>query len=199
MPEPSSVPQISFEIVLPDGTCQLMRVTQSPFYIGRGGDGGNHLQLADRRISRQCAVVLLDGGSYRLQDRGQRTGLFINGERISAWILRDGDVVTFGLENSCHLVFHFRAPAVSTASIESLLTRIGSVSTEREDPGGLAKLNLLLEATRLLHSQLPLGLFSTPCWIMRYPSPMPTAGCYSNQSPEDRSAYVADGARAEPH
>ncbi len=35
MPEPSSVPQISFEIVLPDGTCQLMRVTQSPFYIGR--------------------------------------------------------------------------------------------------------------------------------------------------------------------
>src|SRR5208283_824649 len=44
------------------------------------------------------------------------------------------------------------------ASVENLLTRIGSISdfTGPAMPGGLSKLNLLLEATSLLHSQLPL-------------------------------------------
>ena len=41
-------------------------------------------------------------------------------------------------------------------SIQNLLTRIQSGPNPGSSPGGLHKLNLLLEATMLLHSQLPL-------------------------------------------
>jgi serine phosphatase RsbU (regulator of sigma subunit) len=48
--------------------------------------------------------------------------------------------------------------ATAEASVENLLTRIGTLSdiSGSAMPGGLSKLNLLLEATSLLHSQLPL-------------------------------------------
>jgi serine phosphatase RsbU (regulator of sigma subunit) len=127
-------------------------VNQTPFFIGRG-ETGNHLQLPDRRISRQCAAILLENGSYYLEDRGHRLGLFINDEQISKQTLEDGDVVTFGLDHSYKIVFRSSAPE---SSIENLLTRMGSIATIQSSPGGLGKLNLLLEATMLLHSQLPL-------------------------------------------
>jgi serine phosphatase RsbU (regulator of sigma subunit) len=62
-------------------------------------------------------------------------------------------VVTFGVENSYQVVFRSSAPETA---IESLLTRMGRISTDESSPVGLGKLNLLLEATMLLHSQLPL-------------------------------------------
>ena len=47
------------EVVSPDGSRRYVRVTQTPFLIGRGAETGNHLQLSDRRISRSCAAIVL--------------------------------------------------------------------------------------------------------------------------------------------
>jgi sigma-B regulation protein RsbU (phosphoserine phosphatase) len=143
------------EVVSPDGARRYVRVTQVPFFIGRGSETGNHLQLADRRISRNCAAIVMEANKYYIEDRGQRRGLFVNGEKAESRELQDGDSITFGLEDSYEIVYR-SAPNASTDSLPHLLTRIEHITSSEPAGGGLRKLNLLLEATTLLHSQLPL-------------------------------------------
>ncbi len=143
------------EVVSPDGARRYVRIAQMPFLIGRGAETGNHLQLSDRRISRNCAAVVAEGGRLYIEDRGQRRGLFVNGEKIESRALEDGDTIGFGLEDSYELIY--RSAASNTGdSIPNLLTRIEHITSSEPFGGGLRKLNLLLEATTLLHSQLPL-------------------------------------------
>jgi serine phosphatase RsbU (regulator of sigma subunit)/pSer/pThr/pTyr-binding forkhead associated (FHA) protein len=153
MLEPQSAPETSLELIAPDGARRVVRVSTFPFLIGRGTDTGNHLQLSDRRISRQCAALVLRDAQICIEDRGQRRGLFVNGERVENRALFDGDVITFGLEDSFQLIFH---GAAIEGSIPELFTRIEHVTATDSGAGGLRKLSLLLEATTLLHSQLPL-------------------------------------------
>ena len=141
------------EITSPDGSCRFFRITESPFLIGRGSETGNHIALTDPRISRNCSAIVSEGDRCYLEDRGHRLGVFLNGNKIDRCVLEDGDAISFGLENSYEIVF--RATDVS-AAIQNLLTRMESISDTDTSPGGLGKINLLLEATSLLHSQLPL-------------------------------------------
>jgi phosphoserine phosphatase RsbU/P len=144
------------EVISPDGARKYVRVTQTPFLMGRGAETGNHLQLTDRRISRNCGAIVTEANKYYLEDRGQRRGIFVNGEKIESRALNDGDVITFGLEDSYQVIFR-SATGTSDESIPQLLTRIDHMTSgESSTGGGLRKLNLLLEATSLLHSQLPL-------------------------------------------
>jgi phosphoserine phosphatase RsbU/P len=143
------------EVVSPDGARRYVRVTQTPFLIGRGAETGNHLQLSDRRISRNCAALVIEAGHLYIEDRGQRRGLFVNGEKVESRLLNDGDSITFGLEDSYELLFRSGASS-GEESLPNLLTRIEHITSSEPVGGGLRKLNLLLEATTLLHSQVPL-------------------------------------------
>lgn len=143
------------EVISPDGARKYVRVTQTPFLIGRGAETGNHLQLTDRRISRNCGAIVTEANRYYLEDRGQRRGIFVNGDKVESRALVDGDVITFGLEDSYQVIFR-AATGTSDESIPQLLTRIDHMTSSESTGGGLRKLNLLLEATSLLHSQLPL-------------------------------------------
>ena len=155
MPEQPNKPTMVLEVVSPGRPPQCVPINQSPFLIGRGSETGNHLQLDDRRISRRCAAIVSENGNYIIEDRGHRHGIFVNGERIERRTLADGDVIQFGYEDCCEIVF--RSSSGQT-EVESMLTRIGSISSLSGTlaPSGLSKLNILLEATSLLHSQLPL-------------------------------------------
>jgi phosphoserine phosphatase RsbU/P len=152
--------ETSLEVIAADSSREFVKVTESPFNIGRGGDGDNLLKLTDGRISRKCAAIVKNGAGYRLEDRGNRYGLYVNGARVQQKGLHDGDVITFGVDGSYQVIFHSTAPAASSpgGDVARLLTRIGSLSeiTGTGSQAGLNKLNLLLEATSLLHSQLPL-------------------------------------------
>ena len=145
------------EVVAPDGSRSIARVNDSPFLIGRGGETGNHLNLNDRRISRVGAAIIRKGNGYRLEDRGQRWGIFVNGKKIDNCVLEDGSVITFGLTDSYEIIFH---SSEGDTTIQDIFTRIEGMSKSKTEsdtvPGGLRKLNLLLEATMLLHAQLPL-------------------------------------------
>ena len=155
---PDTVPNLAetvLEVVSPDGARRYVRVTQMPFLIGRGAETGNHLQLADRRISRNCAAIVMEGNKYYIEDRGQRRGLFVNGEKSESRELQDGDSISFGLDDSYEIIYR-SATNASTDSLPHLLTRIEHITSSEPTGGGLRKLNLLLEATTLLHSQLPL-------------------------------------------
>ncbi len=142
----------TIELVSPEKTRRSISLTDFPYLIGRG-EVGNHLAIADRRISRNSAAILSEGGQYFLEDRGNQLGVFVNGQRIAKHNLREGDTVTFGVENSYSIIFH---PSSQGSTIENLLTRVGRIKTAEVSGIGLGKLNLLLEATMLLHSQLPL-------------------------------------------
>ena len=143
------------EVARPDRAPESVVVSRTPFLIGRGSDTGNHLVLEDPRISRRCAAIEEVDGDYLLKDRGHRHGIWVNGCRISQKILMNGDAIEFGLENSPKIVFR-RKPAEHY--VESMLTRLGSLPgiETAAATGGLSQLNLLLEATSLLHSALPL-------------------------------------------
>ncbi len=149
----SALAEAVLEVISPDGSRRFVRIAQSPLLIGRGAETGNHIQLSDRRVSRQCAAVVYEGGRFYLEDRGQRRGLFVNGEKIESRQLEAGDVISFGLEDSYEIVFR---PTGEEESVPNLLSRIESITTADSPAGGLRKLNLLLQATTLLHSQLPL-------------------------------------------
>jgi len=153
MTDTQIIPEAVLELIGPDGSRRVVRVAHTPFLIGRGGETGNHLQLPDRRISRECAALVYEKGDFRLQDRGQRRGLFINGERVDSRPLRDGDTINFGLPDSYELIFHV---GQGTESLPQILSRMEQLSTAESGAGGLRKLSLLLEATALLHSHLPL-------------------------------------------
>ncbi|HKV04882.1 MAG TPA: SpoIIE family protein phosphatase [Candidatus Acidoferrales bacterium] len=154
MPDQSAAGETGLEVVSPGGARRFVRVEESPFLIGRGGETGKHLQLADPRISRQCAAIHAENGRYYLEDRGQRHGIFVNGEKVSRRALEDGDVIGFGIEDFYKLIF--RCSNLDT-SLPDILQRIENITGSDASPVGLRKLNLLLEATTLLHSRLPLN------------------------------------------
>jgi serine phosphatase RsbU (regulator of sigma subunit) len=143
------------EVVSPDGARRYARITESPFLIGRGTETGNHLQLADRRISRSCAAVVVEANRFYVEDRGQRRGLYVNGEKIESRELQGGEVISFGLEDSYEIIFH-SASGSEADTLPQLLTSIEHLTASDPVSGGLHKLNQLLEVTALLHSQLPL-------------------------------------------
>src|SRR6266567_1479958 len=145
------------EVVSPDGARRYVRITQTPFLIGRGAETGNHLQLSDRRISRNCAAVVIEANRFYVEDRGQRRGLFVNGEKVESRELQDGDAITFGLEDSYEILFR-SATSSNDNSLPQLLTRMEHITSSEQTGGGLFKLKRLLEATSLLHSQLPLDV-----------------------------------------
>ena len=93
------------EVISNDGAKRYVRVTQTPFLIGRGAETGNHLQLNDRRISRNCAAIVSEANKFYIEDRGQRRGLFVNGEKAESRELQDGDMITFGLEDSYEIIY----------------------------------------------------------------------------------------------
>jgi serine phosphatase RsbU (regulator of sigma subunit) len=158
---PDTVPiaaETVLEVVSPDGARRYVRVMQTPFLIGRGAETGNHLQLSDRRISRNCAAIVVEANRHYIEDRGQRRGLFVNREKVESRQLQDGDVITFGVDDSYEIVYR-SAAAGGDDSIPQLLTRMEHITgSDAVGSAGvrLSKLDQLLAATALLHSQLPL-------------------------------------------
>lgn len=88
------------EVIAPDGSRNIVPVTESPFLIGRGGESGNHLNLNDRRISRVGIAIVKKGNQHWMEDRGQRWGAFIDGEKAQSRLLQEGSRITFGLTDS---------------------------------------------------------------------------------------------------
>ena len=145
----------TLEVIFPDRAPLTVPVSELPFFIGRGKESGNVLALDDMRVSRNSVVITQDAAGFLLQDRGQRAGVFLNGEQIQIAALNHGDRIGLGPEGGCELVFHLPGESVAQGQAESKLkTILGTLGNDSsEELGGL---KLLLEATSLMNSQLPL-------------------------------------------
>jgi adenylate cyclase len=62
--------------------------------VGRHPD--NTVQLDDREVSKEHAVIELWEGSYRLRDLKSSNGTFVNGRRVPELRLRNGDEIRLG-------------------------------------------------------------------------------------------------------
>ena len=98
-----------------------------------------------RSFPKAIAAILKTGATATVSSSTER--------QIDRCFLEDGDAISFGFDDSYEIIFRSRADDIS---IQNMLDRMGSLTTSDVAPGGLRKLNLLLEATSLLHSQLPL-------------------------------------------
>ncbi|RXH58101.1 SpoIIE family protein phosphatase [Granulicella sibirica] len=155
MPESTAPLNAHLEVVFPDRPTQVVPISDLPFFIGRGKENGNTLSLDDMRVSRNCMVIREDAAGLLLEDRGQRDGIFVNGEPVRAWLLSDGDRIRPGTDDGYQLVFHLSPEATAHEEAETKLRSIlGSMGSGTV--GELDGLKLLLELTSLVHSQLPL-------------------------------------------
>jgi hypothetical protein len=69
-------------------------LTGAMFTIGRSRDSALH--LSESNVSRHHAVLRFAHGRWFLQDQGSAIGTFVNGQRVSATPLSDGDTIRIG-------------------------------------------------------------------------------------------------------
>lgn len=101
----------SITVITPDG-----RRTERPLRaintIGRHPE--QSIQILDRVVSKEHALITFADGLYWLQDMGSRNGTFVNGERIVGRTrMRSGDTITLG---GTRLVFQDAREALPAAA-----------------------------------------------------------------------------------
>src|SRR5580765_2701463 len=157
------MPDLAFiEVVFSAQPRRVVPISELPFFIGRGSENGNHLTLDDARISRKCAAISAASNGFQIEDRGQRGGVFVNGQQVTEGrVLRGGERIRLGTDDGCQLVFRLPVEVGSDKDGPSSLRKLLDLGSDISHPE-LNPLTLLLEVTALLHSQLPLEtIFAT--------------------------------------
>jgi len=122
-------------------------LNRTPFSVGRKVD--KDLVIADPRVSRDHAQIVLEGGEFYLVDQGSKHGTFVNGERIQRQKLERNDRMEFGARDSAYLIFN---PAHATSNTaREFLSQISGIQISQEATD-LQKLTLFLEAARKLNT-----------------------------------------------
>ena len=140
--EAARVPAL--EVINPSGNRTRIPVFPLPFQIGRQGE--NHLVLRDNRISRTHARIVIDNGSYFIEDLNSRQGVYVNGQRVTCQKLSGADRIDFGLPDSYRLVFTFEQDEIHRF--------LDQFSPQAPAASNLSKLRSLVEVARALQSSL---------------------------------------------
>ena len=145
-------PRAGLSVLSPTGQRARVAVDPTPFTIGRQAD--NTLVLRDNRASRQHAQIVLDNGIFVLEDLNSRHGVWVNGQQVARHVLRNNDVIEFGIRDSYQLSFSYEQD-----DIQRLLQQLSppAAAAGMEPVGGaadLVKLRSLVEVARALQNSL---------------------------------------------
>src|SRR5580700_1613578 len=122
-------------------------LNRTPFSVGRKVD--KDLVIADPRVSRDHALIVLEEDGFFLVDQGSKHGTFVNGERIQRQKLERNDRLEFGARDSAYAIFN---PAHGTSNTaREFLSQISGIQIS-QDSTDLEKLTLFLEAARKLNT-----------------------------------------------
>jgi serine phosphatase RsbU (regulator of sigma subunit) len=122
-------------------------LNRTPFSVGRKVD--KDLVIADPRVSRDHALIVLEGNEFFLVDQGSKHGTFVNGEKIQRQKLERNDRLEFGARDSTYAIFN---PAHGTSNTaREFLSQISGIQISQEATD-LEKLTLFLEAARKLNT-----------------------------------------------
>jgi len=127
----------SLEVKAPGAPPFRVPLEPLPFCIGRSPE--NHLVLRDNRASRSHAVIRRENDQWLVVDSGSRNGIEVNGTKEQSRVLRHGDVIKFGVDDSYELTFLSEVPAAFATQVSH---------------GGLRKLRSMLEVARSLQGAL---------------------------------------------
>ena len=82
-------------VVVWDGDEQrLLRLRPGVTHVGRAW--GADLRLEDKAVSRRHAIIVSRPASVRILDDRSANGTWVNGRRVTAAELRDGDLIVVG-------------------------------------------------------------------------------------------------------
>jgi phosphoserine phosphatase RsbU/P len=122
-------------------------INRTPFSVGRKVD--KDLVIADPRVSRDHAQIVLEEGGFFIVDQGSKHGTFVNGERVQRQKLERNDRLEFGARDSAYLIFNPAHASSNTA--REFLSQISGIQISQEATD-LEKLTLFLEAARKLNT-----------------------------------------------
>ncbi len=93
---------------------------EGPLTIGRGTSellrrAGGRIESADGWLSTDHADVSVDGERWKIEDRGSRNGVWVNGAKVKQHALSDGDLVELGHGLWCYRV----APSDRVETLEA--------------------------------------------------------------------------------
>ena len=77
-----------------DGTDWLVPLDARTTHIGRGLT--SDVRIEEQRVSRSHAILVRHGHTTRLLDNRSANGTFVNGRRVIAANIADGDVIRLG-------------------------------------------------------------------------------------------------------
>jgi hypothetical protein len=78
---------------LVEGGRQLRRITVYPFPFRIGRLSGLNLSLSSDSVSKEHAELTQQGGDLWVRDIGSKNGTFVNSDRITESVLREGDIL----------------------------------------------------------------------------------------------------------
>ena len=170
-----------FELLTSDGEVAFRTSGDLPAAVGRAGTGTG-MTVADSSISRHHARLKGTDVGLAIEDLGSTNGTFLNDERVTAAIAKDGDVVKFGnvafrvrlardpepiVEDQAEAILDhtisdrgiLRAMPVNVTSFGALLegkrpAPLAAADSKRESR--LQRLELLLEVARKFSQQVSL-------------------------------------------
>jgi pSer/pThr/pTyr-binding forkhead associated (FHA) protein len=73
---------------------RLLALDDQVTHIGRGADA--HVRIDQHHVSRDHAILVRHGRYFRLLDNRSANGTFLNGRRVVATNVADGDVIRVG-------------------------------------------------------------------------------------------------------
>jgi len=99
--------------------------------IGRGVD--NDVILADIAVSRKHTLICFEGNDFVLRDLGSGNGTLVNGKRVDAHPLRDGDQLELG-NTLMRFVHPLAAAPMAPAAIANMATVVTQQKQVELDP-----------------------------------------------------------------
>jgi serine phosphatase RsbU (regulator of sigma subunit) len=141
-------PSAILVVVNPSGNRSRVVIESTPFLIGRNAE--NNLVLRDNRISRSHARISTENADYIIENLKSRHGVWVNGERVDRRVLRSGDRIEFGFQDSYKLTFSFEEHELNRILDQITPSTISGTNTA----SNLGKLRALVEVARALQSSL---------------------------------------------
>ncbi len=124
-------------------------IMRTPFGIGRKTD--KDLVIADPRVSRDHANIVMEQGDFVLIDLGSKHGTFVNGNKIDRHRLQKNDRMEFGAGDKVFVIFN--PDRADTNAAREFLSQISAMpATPSGAASDLEKLKLFLEAARKLNT-----------------------------------------------
>jgi pSer/pThr/pTyr-binding forkhead associated (FHA) protein len=84
----------SLILITEDYPRQVFELGRAILMVGRSDD--SEIKVPDHGVSRNHASIVMDQGSFVVRDNGSLNGTYVNGERVSRYILKHHDMVRFG-------------------------------------------------------------------------------------------------------